>query len=211
MALADAAGGDWPERARKACQVLAGTGDDTRDGSEGERLLNDLYDLGDGEPELSTKEILDRLCSIEEAPWAAWHKGDKLSPRGLAELLRPWRVKSKNVRRHGIQAKGYARTDLADAWNRYVLPARAQPSQPSQRPGHNGPAGDGWDGNGTEGDPAMRPTGGQRGSDGGDGRTAGTAGRLDGAEQAAVRLLRRELGAQVLAWPDSSAEQETIQ
>jgi hypothetical protein len=208
VAVADAAGGGWPERARKACQALAGTADDMRGGSEGERLLNDLYDVWNDAEALFTQTILDRLCAIEEAPWAAWHKGEKLTPRGLADLLRPWRVKSKNIRLPGGQAKGYDRADLADAWNRYVLPARTLASQASQRPEGDGTAGDGWDGTGMEDRPSMRPATDQQGCDGGDGGTQRAAERLDGAEQAAVRLLQRELGAQVLAWPDGSAGHE---
>jgi len=210
VALADAAGGHWPGRARKACQALTGTADDMRDGSEGERLLNDLYDVWGDDEALFTQVILDRLCAIEEAPWATWSKGEKLSPRSLAELLKPWRVKSKNIRLPGGQAKGYDRADLADAWNRYVLPARAQPSSPSPRPDDDGTAGDGWDGNGTEDDPGMRPGAGQQPRDGRDGGTTGTAERLDGAEHAAVSLLQRELGGQVLVWPDGSTEREAI-
>jgi hypothetical protein len=204
VAIADAAGGDWPERARKACQAIAGTPDDMRDGSEGERLLNDLYDVWGEYPELPTKAILDRLCAIEEAPWATWHKGERLSPRGLADLLRSWRVKSKNVRVGDLQAKGYDRADFTDAWNRYVLPLRAQTSQPSQRPKDGEPAGDAWDGNGTFDDLASRPAADQQRSHDWDGGTDGTADRLDGAEQSALALLDHKLGGQVLAWPDDS-------
>jgi hypothetical protein len=85
-AIADAAGGHWPERARKACQALA---DDTLPdpGTAGERLLADLYDVWGGADQLHTTTIIERLCAIEEAPWSAWHRGERVSPRGLATLL----------------------------------------------------------------------------------------------------------------------------
>ena len=42
VAIADAAGGDWPDRARKACQELTGAASEADDGTAGERLLADL-------------------------------------------------------------------------------------------------------------------------------------------------------------------------
>jgi hypothetical protein len=41
VAIADAAGGDWPARARKACEIVAAEAADPRDGTAGERLLAD--------------------------------------------------------------------------------------------------------------------------------------------------------------------------
>jgi hypothetical protein len=180
VAIADAAGGDWPERARQACKALAADARPDPD-TAGERLLNDLYDIWGDDEQLFTTVILDRLCAIEEAPWATWHKGDRMSPRGLATLLKPWRVESGNVRRPEGQAKGYTRADLADPWERYVLPARAQASQASRRPGMGETAGDGWDGNGTDADSAIRPAPEQPLLSLGDAGTAGTDERPDRA------------------------------
>ncbi len=157
VAIAAAAGGDWPARARKACQALAA---DVRPDPDtaGERLLAELYELWPADAdELFTSEVIERLCSLEEAPWATWHRGEGLKARGLAQLLKPFHVESRNVRRDGQQAKGYGRADLADAWRRYVLAARAEPSQASQRPEDDETAGDGWDGNGTQDDSGIRP------------------------------------------------------
>src|SRR5690606_31975033 len=39
VAIADLAGGDWPERARHACKVLSGVSNDPEEGTAGERLL----------------------------------------------------------------------------------------------------------------------------------------------------------------------------
>jgi hypothetical protein len=123
-AVADLAGGEWPDRARKACQVLAGDDDDLDAGTAGERLLADLQEVWGDEPYLFTTTVLDRLAAIEEAPWAAWHRGDKLSPRGLATLLKPYKIKSRTVRESPASgtSRGYARADLADAWHRYTRP-----------------------------------------------------------------------------------------
>jgi hypothetical protein len=123
-AIADAAGGDWPERARKACEVLAGE-DDSRDGTAGERLLADLQDIFANAAFLYSATITTALAKIEEAPWAEWRRTglgcEPINARGLAGLLKPWGIRSRNGREDGTGnvAKGYYAEDLADAWERY--------------------------------------------------------------------------------------------
>jgi hypothetical protein len=180
VAIADIAGADWPDRARKACQVLAADARPDPD-TAGERLLADLYDVWGDADQLFTNTVIDRLCAIDEAPWSTWHRGERLSGRGLATLLRPWGVRSRNVRLADSQAKGYARADLVDDWARYVLAARAQPSPASQRPSDGESAGDSRDGSGTEDDSGIRPAPGQQLYSDRDAGTDGTDGCLNGA------------------------------
>ncbi|MFI6522188.1 DUF3631 domain-containing protein [Spirillospora sp. NPDC050679] len=122
IAIADAAGGTWPARARTACLAL--TTNATTDNSAGVRLLADLRavfaDAGDPEG-LHGTFILARLCEIEEAPWADWY-GKPFTARDLAKLLKPYDVASVDVKVDGTNRKGYRREHLADAWRRY-LPA----------------------------------------------------------------------------------------
>ena len=123
VAIAEAAGGDWPERARRACKALTAGIDDPDDGTAGERLLADLRDIFGDAHCLYTVTMLDRLHEIEEAPWTAWDKdGKPLSSRGFARLLRPYGVRTKDVREGGtgVQRKGLYREQLIDAWSRYA-------------------------------------------------------------------------------------------
>ena len=124
IAIADLAGGDWPARARDAAQVMTvAEAQQEEDASAGVRLLGDLREVFGNDDALYTTTILDRLHQLEDAPWADWY-GRPLSTRELAKLLRPYQVRSKSVREHGTGAslKGYARADLHDAWQRYVVP-----------------------------------------------------------------------------------------
>jgi hypothetical protein len=138
VAIADAAGGDWPERARKACQALSGATDEPDDSSAGERLLADIHTIWRGEHCLYTATLIDRLCAIEEAPWSTWHKDGKLiSPRAFAGLLKPYRIKTRDVREAGTgpQRKGLYLDQLTDAWSRYLSrdsrdTATSEPAQP---------------------------------------------------------------------------------
>ena len=120
LAVADAADGDWPERARVAAVALvalskAGTP------SLGIRLLRDLRTVFGEADYLSTEQIIRELTIIEEAPWGDI-RGKPLDSRGLASRLRRYEVRSKNVRTAAGIAKGYGRVDLHDAWVRYLGP-----------------------------------------------------------------------------------------
>lgn len=132
VAVADLAGGTWPDRARSACVALTGGPEAGREDDPAGRLLADLRDIFDGTQadKLPTATILDRLAALDEAPWASWHRGQPLNARGLAGLLRPYNVTSHTIRVGAETSKGYERTDLTDVWWRYL---GAEPSQPSQR------------------------------------------------------------------------------
>jgi hypothetical protein len=135
LALADAAGGDWPKRARKAAVELHGEGDPETD-SLGVRLLADCREVLHAE-DLFTAELVEKLRALDTAPWREIPgKNPKpLDAGALARFLKAYGIKSKNVRRggrEGAQGKGYRREDFADAWERYLSPASA--SEPSHRP-----------------------------------------------------------------------------
>lgn len=119
LAVADLAGGDWPERGRRAALALSGDAED--EAAESMRLLSDLRDVFDGADALHTAEILGALCKIEEAPWGNWF-GKPLDARGLARLLKPYDVRPTTVTIAGRTLKGYHRESLHDAWRRYLGP-----------------------------------------------------------------------------------------
>ncbi len=126
VAIADVAGGTWPDRAREACRVLAGAVEADEGDDPAELLLSDLaavWKPADAE-RLSTADILTKLAELEESPWRTWHKGDPLSARSLAQMLRPYGVKSNQPRggpHRGV--RGYDLADLADVWARYAVQA----------------------------------------------------------------------------------------
>ena len=120
LALADAAGGDWPQRARAAAVALVADSKRSTP-SLGVRLLADLRTVfGEGET-MTTEAIIKALCAIDEAPWPDL-RGKPIDARGLAVRLRAYGVTSKTVRVGAHTPKGYVRAELFDAWQRY-LPA----------------------------------------------------------------------------------------
>jgi Protein of unknown function (DUF3631) len=136
LAIADLAGGSWPERARASCvQLRGGIEADNRD-SIGVRLLADLRQLFGSADRVSSESLCSQLNADPEAPWSDWRDGIGLTPRALAGLLRRYEIRSRTVSLGGNDtAKGYKREDFEDAWRRYLDPDPSGPSGPSNHAG----------------------------------------------------------------------------
>jgi hypothetical protein len=123
MALADAAGGEWPHRARHAALVLAGA-TEVEEEKVAILLLADIRDLfaeRDGD-RISIKMIHDELLSdrFVEHPWQEWNNGRGLKPTGIGRLLGPFGIRARQLRFNSVNVRGYERDQFVDAWNRYL-------------------------------------------------------------------------------------------
>jgi Protein of unknown function (DUF3631)/Domain of unknown function (DUF3854) len=124
VAIADAAGGDWPKRARRAAVALTPSEDD---GDElGVALLADIFRVWSnvplkGQDEVTTKELVDALLELgDESPWPTHGKqGKGLTGRSLAWLLRPFGINPGNVGPREHRVRGYARSQFETAWGAY--------------------------------------------------------------------------------------------
>jgi len=135
LAVADAAGGPWPECVRVAAVALvalsmAGTP------SLGIRLLEDLRQVFGDREAVTTNEILETLAGMDEAPWGDL-RGGPINARRLAALLRPYGVKRCQVRIGNWTGKGYRAEDLRDAWSRYLGPPAMEPETSETRAAAN--------------------------------------------------------------------------
>lgn len=125
LAVADAAGGDWPERARTACVELINAAHDNEEASLGIRLLTDLRDkVFCGADRMPTAVILECLLALDDSPWA--DLDDKpITSRTLAKMLGQYvtpankPIKPRTFRMPSGTPKGYYADDLSDAWTRY--------------------------------------------------------------------------------------------
>jgi hypothetical protein len=120
LAIADAAGGDWPDRARDACVYLVKQGAE-RGVSLRIRLLADIRRVFDGARAMHTGPLLERLYNLEDAPWADL-KGAPLDSRGLSRLLSEYDISPVKVTIDGTSLQGYRADHLADPWSRYLPP-----------------------------------------------------------------------------------------
>jgi len=124
LAIADTAGGHWPEIARAAAVALVAAAKEANP-SLGIRLLEDIRTAFQADDKLSTEELLHRLIALPESPWANV-KGKPLDDRGLASRLRRYEVRPKTIRTGSHTPRGYERGDLEDAWLRYLPPPQTQ-------------------------------------------------------------------------------------
>ncbi len=124
LAIADLAGGEWPERARRAMVELC-TGAAAQDESIGAKLLADVRAIfaNRGTDRIASKDLAEALGGMEDRPWAEWGRGAKpITPPQLARQLGRFGIGPRAIRDGGDVYKGYHASDFAEAWARYLPP-----------------------------------------------------------------------------------------
>jgi len=122
MRIADAAGGVWPERARRAAETLEVDREDDDDESK-TLLLEDIRAIFERQPEQikwHSKDLVGELTGLEGRPWSEWKNGKPLSTYSLAHLLNAFGVKSRQVKHGGVNRQGYRVEDFTDVFSRYL-------------------------------------------------------------------------------------------
>jgi hypothetical protein len=117
--IAESAGAEWQEKARKACLVLSVGKPEEEEVSYKLRLLKDVRDVFEGE-RMATKDLLFALKSLEEAPYGY---DLRFNANSLSRSLRDYGIRPKQF--GGGTVRGYFRSSFEDPWNRYLLPLEA--------------------------------------------------------------------------------------
>ncbi len=125
IAIADLAGGTWPQRARSAAVKLMAEAETGGAGNPlGIRLLADLRQVfaeSGGADRLGTSDLLLRLYEIEDSPWRTLNHGKAVDANRLADLLRPFGIGSAQMwTPPNVNTRGYYRADFQDAWSRFL-------------------------------------------------------------------------------------------
>ena len=117
LAIADLAGGTWPEEARRAARTLSGNEQDDAINVE---LLRDIRTAFGEADEIRSADLVAKLAADQERPWADWKNGRSLTQKQLAGLLKPFHIVSATVHPPGLpDGKGYRRADFEAAWDAY--------------------------------------------------------------------------------------------
>jgi len=127
VAIADAAGGMWPQRARQAALALF---DNTKEKSPGEMLLADIKAIFTT-ARMRSSEMVAQLAQMEDRPWAT------LTQHGLADLLRPFSIAPKQMRIGTVGGiHGYERQQFEQAFRVYVTDdeLRSSSADPAEPP-----------------------------------------------------------------------------
>jgi putative DNA primase/helicase len=134
LAIAEVAGGEWPERARKA--ALQGREVDEADKrSVLELLLSDTRDIfraTDGLDKIASETLTNRLAALDGRPWPEFSRGKPLTQNKLARLYKPLGIAPQQIRFTADDSrKGYYFHQFEEAFDRYLPPEGG--SEPKQR------------------------------------------------------------------------------
>ena len=145
LAIADAAGGDWPQVARQAARVLWVIAPRTTTRTPSAWLLRDIRTAFAATPNdadgvalwvppwdaanrLHTGELSDRLCRVPGSPSATWRRGEPITANTIAKLLEGYtdadgnEIHSKQMKLDGVNRNGYELADFEDAFLRFLSP-----------------------------------------------------------------------------------------
>lgn len=130
LAIADLAGGHWPDLARKALVSLCVEAQDG-DESVGHILLSDIRDVfaARGVDRISSTDLAEALAEVETSQWGEWNHGNPITPAKVARLLKPYEIVPGGIRIGERTPKGYTRKIFEDAWKRYLRPTSATAQQ----------------------------------------------------------------------------------
>ena len=126
LAVAEAIGGDWPDKARKAAAALQHGDDDEL----GVRLLGDIKEEFTGDT-MHSIDLVAALNEREGAPWAEINRGKPLTQAKLGSLLRDFDIHAEQIKIGGINRNGYRRQQFEAVFATYFPPNHVQP--PFQR------------------------------------------------------------------------------
>jgi len=132
LAIADAAGGEWPKRARMAASKSHAAADDNA-ASRVERLLADIRDIFKAKESrrevnadrISSASLVSALVEIEDGPWGEYGRSGKpLTQAKLAHLLNQpgLRIEPQVIRMGDKTPRGYLLSQFEDAFARFLPP-----------------------------------------------------------------------------------------
>jgi Protein of unknown function (DUF3631)/RepB DNA-primase from phage plasmid len=119
LAIADIAGGEWPEKAREAAAGIAKL-KATLNATIGVQLLTDIRTILGEKDCMFSATLIAILADDPEGSWAEYNRGKRITQKQLANLLRGYGIVSETVWISGHSAKGYKRAAFEDVWTRYL-------------------------------------------------------------------------------------------
>ena len=125
LAIADLAGGHWPDTARKTAIKISGGENEAV--STGTELLADIkaaFEI-DNCNRIAITTLIERLIADDMGPWATWNRGKPISPRQLGKRLQEYAVAARTFRFGAGTSKGFERWQFEDAWARYLAAPEA--------------------------------------------------------------------------------------
>lgn len=121
FAIAEIAGGDWPQRAAAAFANLTAKSDVDAQGL-GTMLLGDVWQIfrDSKAVRMFSKTLVESLLEMTDHPWPEAHHGKPITETWLARRLHTFGINSQPLRIADKRARGYELADFREAIDRYV-------------------------------------------------------------------------------------------
>ncbi|HKW29246.1 MAG TPA: DUF3631 domain-containing protein, partial [Verrucomicrobiae bacterium] len=121
FAIAEIAGGDWPQRAATAFAKMISQNDADAQGTRTMLLADIRQVFGETAVErILSKTLVEKLCTMSDRPWPEAHKGHPVTQTWLARQLRNFGIATRALTVGDERAKGYTLADFADIFERYL-------------------------------------------------------------------------------------------
>ena len=133
LAVADLAGGGWPDRARVTVKTISS--DDNDEASAKVMLLADIRIImaNRAVERIVSVDLVEALVAMEDRPWPEWKRGKPITTRGVARLLAVFQIRPRPLRMDGHSvAKGYLLDDFKDTFTRYIPDSSVTRLQPNE-------------------------------------------------------------------------------
>jgi len=78
----------------------------------GNRLVDSMY----------SEDLVNALVELNDRPWAEWRRGKQLTTNSLARLLKPFKIRPKQIKRHTTNKNGYEFSAFKETFKRYLPP-----------------------------------------------------------------------------------------
>jgi hypothetical protein len=125
LALADLAGGPWPELARQAAVELTAS---AQENSPMSSLLFDilLQFVHFNAERIYSRDLVACLNHLPDRPWAMMRSGNAINELWLSQKLRPYGIRPRTIRTGTMTAKGYFKDEFTEIFRRYIPRSEAK-------------------------------------------------------------------------------------
>jgi hypothetical protein len=132
-AMAELTGGKWLDKVTDVVTLLADKGGENE--SPGVLLLADIRRIFKQvkHDDLPSNHLVEHLAAMPERPWSDFKYGKPITPRQIADLLRPFGIGPSTQRYGNYTFKGYKRSQFKKAFSRYVKSSSVTGSQTISR------------------------------------------------------------------------------
>jgi putative DNA primase/helicase len=125
--IAMVAGGDWLEKVTQAAALLSTVQD--QDGKVNGLLLADMHEVVNARKSdrIRTLTLINRLCEKNAELWGRYNRGAEITPSQIADLMRPFGLKSKVLRFEGLEQPvkhGYLKSKIVNAYHHHMEAAK---------------------------------------------------------------------------------------